>query len=252
VNGIPIVQARSSGTALGVMDLVVMPDGSHKWHVAVWDTFADKVTPDSSEAALVARYRQTTDALARRPIAVLADSLSRSSKTGQYPLGNLIADAQRAMAKADVAIMNNGGIRTDLPKGQVNYRQLFELQPFGNVLVKARLPGRVIRAALEHAVEGGRANAHISGMVATFDMTRPDGHRITTVLVGGKPLRDDKTYTVAVNDFMSTGGSGFSMFNGYTWQPVGMSDLDALTTWLGRQPSPVRADPGARLRGVKP
>lgn len=250
VNGIPIVQARSSGTALGVMDLLETPDGKRHWRVAVWDTFADKVTPDSAETALVAGYQRTTDALASRGVTVLADSLLRDGKAGQYALGNLIADAQRETAGADVAIMNNGGIRDDLPRGQVTYRQLFELQPFGNNMVKATVTGRVIRLALEHAVAGGHPDAHIAGMTATFDRTRPDGRRIVSVLVRGKPLRDDRTYTIAVNDFMSTGGSGFTMFNGLGWRVVGLTDLDALVQWLGRQKSPVRADTTVRISPI--
>lgn len=252
VNGIPIVQARSSGTSLGVMDLLESSDGRHQWHVAVWDTFADKVTPDSAESALVTRYQHTTDTLANRRVAVLVDSLVRDGKAGQYPLGNLIADAQREMARADVAIMNNGGIRDDLTKGDVTYRQLFELQPFGNNLVTAKAPGRVIRAALEHAVEGGHAGAHVSGMLVTFDRTKPDGRRIVSILVRGRPLQDNRTYTLAVNDFMSTGGSGFTMLNGLDWRATGMSDLDALVSWLARRRGPVRADTTVRLRPTSP
>ena len=253
VNGIPIVQARSSGTALGVMDLVQAEDGSRHWRTAVWDAFADRVTPDSVEAVLVAGYRLRTDSLAAHPVAMLADSLVRLGHDGQYPLGNLIADAQRAMAHADVAIMNNGGIRSDLPKGPVTYRDLFQLQPFGNNLVKARVKGSVIRAALEFAVKGGRPDAHIAGVTMVFDRTRPDGQRLVSVrLAGGRPLRDDRTYTLAVNDFMSTGGSGFTMLNGARWQSTGMTDLEALITWLGRQRGPVRADAALRIRPLAP
>jgi 5'-nucleotidase len=132
----------------------------------------------------------------------------------------------------------------------VTYRQLFELQPFGNNMVKASVTGRVIRLALEHAVAGGHPDAHIAGMTATFDRTRPDGRRIVSVQVHGKPLRDDKTYTIAVNDFMSTGGSGFTMFSGLGWRVTGLTDLDALVQWLGRQKSPVRADTTVRISPI--
>jgi 2',3'-cyclic-nucleotide 2'-phosphodiesterase (5'-nucleotidase family) len=246
VNGIPIVQARSSGTALGVMDLV-LGDSGLAWRTEVRDTWADEVTPDSAETALVARFKGRTDTLASRQIAVLADSLVRTSHDGQYPLGNLLADAQRVMAHADVAIMNNGGIRADLPAGRVNYRMLFELQPFGNNLVVAQVTGRQLRSALEYSVRGGSAHVHVSGVTMTFDPAKPDGQRLIKVLVAGKPLRDSGTYTLAVNDFMSTGGDGFRMFNDLTWRTSGMSCLDALVTWLQRQKSPVRADETVRI-----
>jgi 2',3'-cyclic-nucleotide 2'-phosphodiesterase (5'-nucleotidase family) len=250
VNGIPIVQARSSGTALGVMDLV-QGDSGLTWRTEVRDTWADEVTPDSAEVALVDRFKARTDSLASRRITVLADSLVRTSHYGQYPLGNLLADAQRVMAHADVAIMNNGGIRADLPAGPVTYRQLFELQPFGNNLVVARETGRQLRSALEYAVRDGIAHVHVSGVTVTFDLTRPDGQRLVKVLVAGKPLRDGATYTLAVNDFMSTGGDGFTMFNELTWRPSGMSCLDALVAWLERQPAPVKADEAVRIQASR-
>ncbi|HET8762999.1 MAG TPA: 5'-nucleotidase C-terminal domain-containing protein [Gemmatimonadales bacterium] len=246
VNGIPIVQARSSGTALGVMDLV-QGDSGLSWRTEVRDTWADEVTPDSAEVALVATFKARTDTLASRQIAVLADSLVRTSHDGQYPLGNLLADAQRVMGHADVAIMNNGGIRADLPAGPVSYRQLFELQPFGNNLVVARVTGRQLREALEYSVRGGSAHVHVSGVTMTFDPRKPDGQRLVKVLVAGKPLRDNATYTLAVNDFMSTGGDGFTMFNALTWRTTGMTCLDALVAWLQKQPAPVRADETVRI-----
>jgi 2',3'-cyclic-nucleotide 2'-phosphodiesterase (5'-nucleotidase family) len=246
VNGIPIVQARSSGTALGVMDLV-RTDSGLAWHTEVRDTWADEVTADSAESALVARFKARTDTLASRVVAVLADSLVRTSHYGQYPLGNLVADAQRVMAHADVAIMNNGGIRADLPAGPVTYRMLFELQPFGNNLVVARVTGHELREALEYAVRGGQPHVHVSGATVTFDQAKPDGHRLVKVLVNGKPLRDERTYTLAVNDFMSTGGDGFTMFNNLEWRPSSMSCLEAVVAWLQRQPAPVIADETVRI-----
>ena len=205
------------------------------------------MTADSAELALVTRFKARTDTLASRQVAVLADSLVRTSHDGQYPLGNLLADAQRVMGHADVAIMNNGGIRADLPAGPVTYRQLFELQPFGNNLVVAKVTGRQLRVALEYSVRGGSAHVHVSGVTMTFDPRMPDGQRLVKVLVAGKPLRDNATYTLAVNDFMSTGGDGFTMFNELTWRTTGMTCLDALVGWLQKQPAPVKADEAVRI-----
>jgi 2',3'-cyclic-nucleotide 2'-phosphodiesterase (5'-nucleotidase family) len=247
VNGIPIVQARNSGTALGVMDLV-RTDSGLVWRTQVRDTWADQVAPDTAELALVRSFQAMTDTLANRVIGALAEPMDR--KGPQYALGNLVADAQRVMGHADVAIMNNGGIRRDMPAGPVTYRMLFELQPFGNNLVTARVPGRVIREALEHAVQGGHADAHVSGVTVTFNQATRDGQRIVSVLVNGKPLDDRRTYTLAVNDFMSTGGDGFTMFNGLGWKPSGLTCLEAVVEWLHRQPQPVRGDPTARIAPV--
>jgi hypothetical protein len=53
-----------------------------------------------------------------------------------------------------------------------------------------------------------------------------------------------------VNDFMSTGGDGFTMFNGLGWKPSGLTCLEAVVEWLRRQPQPVRGDATARIAPV--
>ena len=122
--------------------------------------------------------------------------------------GALIADSQRAATRADIAVMNNGGIRADLRAGPVNYGSLFEILPFDNVLYRVTAPGAAVRAYLERLVEKGAPDMHASGVRVTYDLGRPAGQRITAAEVGGAPLRDDRTYTVAMNSFMATGDYG--------------------------------------------
>jgi 2',3'-cyclic-nucleotide 2'-phosphodiesterase (5'-nucleotidase family) len=94
VNGIPIVQARSNGTAYDLVDLVRHDDGTRSWRARVETVYADSVTPDSGVTAMLNRYRPMVERLSTRRVAVLRDSLVK--RGNQYPLGNLIADAQRA------------------------------------------------------------------------------------------------------------------------------------------------------------
>ena len=115
--------------------------------------WADAVTPDRDLAAAVAREERAVDSLTARTVATLRTALGRSGD--EYPLGRLLADAYRNIGKADVAIMNNGGIRADLPAGPVSYGALFEVQPFQNRLVRVTVTGAVLREALEHALDGG-------------------------------------------------------------------------------------------------
>jgi 2',3'-cyclic-nucleotide 2'-phosphodiesterase (5'-nucleotidase family) len=112
VNGIPIVQGRSSGRALGVID-VPLAGGTPT--AAVREVLADSAGP--APAAVTAIVRRATEEVQERTsrrVAELAEGLPREPDE-QYALGNLIADAQRWAARADVAIMNNGGIRRGLP-----------------------------------------------------------------------------------------------------------------------------------------
>ena len=250
INGIPIVQARSSSSAVGVLDLPAS-GAADTSRIALLDPWADTGGGDPALDSIVAGYARLADSLGVRVVARLAESLPKAGGEGQYPLGNLIADAQRAAARADIAIMNNGGIRgPGLPAGPVTYRDLFELQPFANTIVVLTVPGRVARAALEHAIEPDGVSAHISGARVRYDRSRPGGRRLLeATLDNGRPIRDDATYRVAVNDFMAGGGSGYAMFVPFARRAVGV-DLDVLVEYLAAQHQPVTVSAGPRMTPV--
>ena len=96
---------------------------------------------------------------------------------------------------------------------------MLSILPFNNPIVKIEISGKTLREALEHGVarsaednEPGRF-PQISGMCFKFDTTQPAGNRVTEILVGGKPLDEQKTYTLATSDFLVTrGGDGYTMF----------------------------------------
>ena len=251
VRGIPIVAARANGTALGVADLVAIPDGSPQWRVRVEDVFADRVRPDSAAEALVARYAPQVEAQSRKVVAILRDPLLTVGT--EYPLGNLIADAQRAAAKADFALMNNGGIRRDLLAGPVTYGDLFELQPFGNVVVRVTVTGSELKQILEHSMARGRPRVHVSGMTVRYDLRRPSGDRVIEIQAGnGQRIALERGYTLAVTNFLAGGGDGLPILPSRRPEPSGKSDLEAVIDWLARLPQPIRAPRDRRLVPVGP
>ena len=252
VGGVPVIQARSSGTALGILDLIRNADGSRTWESRVETVYADSVTPEAGIATIIARYSRLSDSLAARNVTTLASSL-RKDGSGQYPLGNLIADAQRSVTGADIAIMNNGGIRgPGLAAGPVSYAQLFELQPFANNIVTVQVPGSVVLQALEHAVSERSPGAHVAGITARYDPSRPSGSRIVDArLAGGQRLSPARQYTVTLNDFMVTGGSGFTMFGGARVRRTGKTDLEVLIEYLESRKRPVTVSFGDRIEPVR-
>jgi 5'-nucleotidase len=87
--------------------------------------------------------------------------------------------------------------------------------------VKIEISGKTLREALEHGVARSGANEdgepgrfpQISGMSFKFDASRPPGSRTSDILIGGKPLDENKTYTLATSDFLvSRSGDGYVMF----------------------------------------
>ena len=145
--------------------------------------------------------------------------------------------------------MNNGGIRASLPSGAVTYENLFAVQPFGNRIVVLFLTGKELRAVLEHALETGVPTAHVSGITVTWDSTRAPGQRITDIMLPNKKkLRDGDTYRLAINDFLATGGSGYTMLIGKPQQQETMGDLEVLELYLKRMAQPVPRTDHAGLR----
>src|SRR2546427_197733 len=247
VNGIPIVQARSSGAGIAVVDFLRGRQG-RQVRARIETPFADLVHPDDGVADSVRAYAGAVAALTRRPVARFEQELRRVGD--EYGLGRLIADAQRRIARSDVALVNNGGIRADVPAGAVTYGDLYRVQPFQNRLVRLAVTGSVLRDAVEHALArpDGRADAHVAGLEAWYDPARPAGRRITRLrLADGAAVDDAHTYTLAVSDFLAAGGSGYAMLRNARQDDVGMTDLDALVQYLGDLRPPIAAPTDARL-----
>ena len=246
INGIPVVQARSSGTAIDVVDLT-QSGSTHR----VLDVVADSLAPDPDVAAIVANAVTTVAPFVNRAVATIAADLQRTGT--EYPLGNLIADAMRAGGQGDVAVMNNGGIRANLRAGQATYGSLFEIQPFGNILYRVTVSGSALKQYLEKLVSR-RPNVHVSGVTIQYDSTKAPGARIVSAMLsGGRTISDDARYALILNDFLATGGDGLGVTQGaLKTEILNTADLDALVAYLREQPQPVRAPAGARIVAVPP
>jgi 2',3'-cyclic-nucleotide 2'-phosphodiesterase (5'-nucleotidase family) len=249
VKGIPIVQARSSGRAIDVLDI---PLGNSTVRVRhqVRELAADTLQPVAAIDSIVRRALASVASLVNQHVATIPATLPRQGP--QYPLGNLIADAQRWAGKGDVAIMNNGGIRTELRAGDATYGSLFELQPFGNTLYSLTMTGAQLRGLLEAMLSKNAVDDHVSGLTIKYDPSRPKGGRIVSVtMADGTALDDARTYNVIMNDFLATGGEGYNAGGRATAsKPLNIVDLDALIDYLKSLPSPITAPSEVRIAPV--
>ena len=242
VHGIPVVQARSNGSALGIIDLPL--DARGEPVVALRDVFPGTGTVDPAVDSIVSRASAATGDRVRQPVARFAERLA-PGLTGR--LGDLIADAQRAAGQADVAIMNTGGVRAPVDSGVATYGTLFEVQPFGNGLARVTLSGRELRAYLERIVSRPRINFHLSGVVVSADTTRPAGARIVELRTSaGTPIDEQRSYRLVLSDFLAAGGDDLAV-GGASTENLGIVDLDALIAYLRAQPQPMRAPTDQRL-----
>jgi 5'-nucleotidase / UDP-sugar diphosphatase len=181
-------------------------------------------------------------------------------RTSETAFGNFLTDEMRAFHDADIAVQNSGGIRENrvFPAGDITRRDISEILPFANHLVKAEIRGEHILAALEHSVrlypDPNGGFLQVSGMEFTFDPSQPAGSRVVDVLIGGEPLDPDRTYTMATNDFTLGGGDGFTWFRDHTNVLVGANEGPLLSTFLinriENRTSPVDTDVEGRITTV--
>jgi 5'-nucleotidase len=195
---------------------------------------------DPTVAAIVRRYVDAARPIGERVVAHLPAAVSaRGDANREQPLGELIADAQLAWAKAhggaQIAFMNGGGVRTDLvpgPQGAITYAQLFSLQPFGNGLVVQTLTGAQVRLLLEQQFTNADLLSPSAGFAFSYDPARPAGERILAATFEGKPLNPAASYRVVTNSFMASGGDNYALLReGTDRRDVGV-DLDALEAYL--------------------
>jgi 2',3'-cyclic-nucleotide 2'-phosphodiesterase (5'-nucleotidase family) len=236
VNGIPLVQARLSGRAVDVVDLYM--SGAPSRH-EVREVYPDSIAPEPNALAIVTAARRQVDAIEpriNRPVATIARTIADTGV--QAPLGHLIADGMRVVGGGDVAVVNNGGIRTSMHAGTATYGSLFEILPFGNKLMRVRVRGSDLRAYFARALASGRPDMHVSGARIVYHGGPTPG--LDTVTVLGKPLDDQAIYTVVINDFMASGGDrlGFGPA-AISTTATGVVDLDAFVAYLASLPQPV-------------
>ena len=251
-NGIPIVEANSYSTRYGVVDLYQDSTRTRAWLRGFPTTYVDRVQGDSAMVKLVQRYQREIGPQVDRVVVTLGAGIARTGVDS--PLGNLIADAFRATAQAQVAFVNNGSIRiNELPAGPVTWGMLYSLQPFENRMMRLTMTGAQIRGVVEQSVTGQTPGMHISGMTVAYKTDAPAGQRVQRLEIGGEALRDDATYTVAVTDFLATGtGDGYRGFGSASKrEDVGLTDLEALIKYLQELPQPVRPQTDKRYLAIQ-
>lgn len=243
ISGILVVQARSRGQAIEVVDFPIEDPAAARAEVR--DIYTDSVPADTAIARIATAAVANVSHIVSQPIVTIGTAMLRDS----LPLGNLIADAFRAEGRGDFGVLNNFATRADLRPGMATYGDLFEVQPFGNILYSLSATGAAIRGYFEKLVSARRPRGYLSGAVVTFDTARSPGGRITTVrLPDGRLLDSTVTYSIVINDFMLAGGSGLA-FEGPTSrvEALNLTDLDAFIAHLRASPQPVSPPSDARF-----
>jgi 5'-nucleotidase len=269
IDGRLVTSAMSYGRLVTKIDLTIDPTTNkvveqHAKNVPV----TRDLPPDPDVARVVEAYATKSAALTGRVVGWVKSDITGNAKAAgsascETPLGDLIADAQRDATKADVALMNPGGIRADLvakhagrADSAVTYADAFEVQPFGNALVTMRLTGAQLKTLFE-AQFGSRAEPRIlqvsNGFTYryTFDRATNTG-AVDAMKLHGVPIDPARHYSVTVNSFLAAGGDAFKVLKEGTDRQSGGPDIDALVAYLGKsssQKKPLAPHPLTRITG---
>lgn len=149
----------------------------------------------------------------------------------QTNLGRLIATAHMDRAKADFAVMNSGGVRDSFEAGDITYKDVLTVQPFGNMVSYVDMTGQEVLDYL-NVVATKPVDSGAYAQFAGISMTVADG-KVANVLIGGKPLILDDNYRFTVPSYNAAGGDGYpkvTTHSGYV--NTGFTDAEVLKEYL--------------------
>jgi 5'-nucleotidase len=278
-----VVEGRSSGRLINVIDLVVGADGvdadatrirapwvlNHApsepacgeggYDDAAQDVGGRTLSPDLDALALVRALEGDVGSLCA-PLGC-ADHRVTRAREAESALGNVVADAMRsAFSGADVAVVNSGGLRDELPSGTIRRQHVHDVMPFDNRLLLVAMTGAQLRLLYRLGSSGAHGVLQTSGATYAFDPARTDGtdldgdggiapfevDRLCDVRVAAAPIDPERVYKVVVSDFLYGGGDDLGLaFQGATVLEEGPLVRDRIGTWMSRRercvddPSPV-------------
>jgi 2',3'-cyclic-nucleotide 2'-phosphodiesterase (5'-nucleotidase family) len=234
VNGVAIVQAHAEGRAFSRIDLridvragrvlesrIFAPRGlcaadGKLMHVPSFDAAACRppayegrpVAFDHQIAALIAPDVAQAAEQRARPLGVEVESPIWRARLTESPLGNLAADLMRAgSADVDLAFINGGSLRADLPAGPLTYGRLYQAFPFDDALARVRLRAADVAAIVARNLERGAGILSLSGLRAE---ARCQGNRLQVTLrrPDGQVIAPDTILLAVTNGYLASGGDG--------------------------------------------
>jgi 5'-nucleotidase len=274
LDGKVVTGASSNGRLITDIDLTVSRATKDVVSTEVDNRIVKRDVAKATDlTALLSKYQKLSAPLANRVVgSITTDITTASNAAGESAAGDVIADAQLAATApavkggAVVAFMNPGGIRNsgffyapsaggEAP-GQMTYGELFGVQPFSNVLTVVTCSGTQIDQILEQQWQPPRPDGSSivnilqvsNGFTYSYNSSNAIGSRVdpSSIKIGGTTVDPAASYRVATNNFVVTGGDGFSAFTQCTNPLGGDIDLDALVAYFEAN-SPVAPGPQNRI-----
>jgi 2',3'-cyclic-nucleotide 2'-phosphodiesterase (5'-nucleotidase family) len=150
-------------------------------------------------------------------LAYCPETLDKNNHEWQTTIGNMMSDVilrrgnvvfeARENKSIDICLLNHGGIRSILPKGNVTARNAFKIMPFENSLVVVALKGEQVVDLINYFISEKQPHP-LAGMIFTIDKN----NQAKNILIQGKAFEINKIYYVGTNDYLANGGDNMSFF----------------------------------------
>ncbi|MFH0265663.1 bifunctional UDP-sugar hydrolase/5'-nucleotidase UshA [Vibrio rumoiensis] len=155
----------------------------------------------------------------------------------QTNLGRLIGLAHMERVNADFAIMNSGGVRDSIAAGDITYKDVLKVQPFGNIVTYMDMKGSdvldYLNVVATKPVDSG-AYVQFAGISMTVAKDK-----VSNVVIGGKPLDPNKVYRFSIPSFNAAGGDGYPKISDKPgFVNTGFVDAEVLKDYLEKH-SPI-------------
>ncbi|MFK3976168.1 bifunctional UDP-sugar hydrolase/5'-nucleotidase UshA [Shewanella vesiculosa] len=173
---------------------------------------ADEIAADADLKQLLSYYQERGQGQLSEVIATtdgLLDGERANVRNMQTNLGRLVAEAQRTKVGADIGVMNSGGVRASIAEGDISYRDVLTVQPFGNMVTLSTMTGAEVTEYLNTVASfqrGSGAYAQITGVKMTVDCT---AQTVAISEINGKDYSATDSYSFTVPSFNAAGGDGY-------------------------------------------
>jgi len=178
---------------------------------------SDSITIDINYDAIIKPYRTRLNESMNTVLSYAPETYTKNDGEYNTAIGNLMADViysegnpifnKRTNNNIDIVLLNHGGIRSIISKGNITTKTAFEVMPFENSIVVVALKGVQIDSMIGYLKQAKRAHP-ISGM----ELQMNKDFNIKKALVQGKPVKKDQIYYVATSDYLFDGGDRMRFF----------------------------------------
>ncbi|WP_104037650.1 bifunctional UDP-sugar hydrolase/5'-nucleotidase UshA [Vibrio jasicida] len=261
-NGTYIMQAHEWGKYVGRADFEFY-DG--KLHLAKYalipvnllddndEVIGEYIKHDATVKSILLPYQQQGQDLLDVKVSETDGKLEGDRgvvRSEQTNLGHLLGEAYRTyeLVNADFGVMNSGGVRDSIQKGDIAYRDVLTVQPFGNFVTKATMTGQEVKDYLDVVATksaGSGAYAQLDNITLSVDCDASD---VTITDINGKGFNLADTYTFSVISFSAAGGDDYPVIDVESTQ---MTDASVLREFFVKNPQISAADFDKNLGNIE-